>query len=54
MFLFGGYCNQLSRFCNFFVEWKGNALMPSGDSPTLREQSTFPKSINGKILCFNV
>lgn len=37
-----------------FVQWKGNALMPSGDSPTLREQSTFPKSINGKILCLNV
>lgn len=37
-----------------FVEWKGNALMPSDDSPTLREKSTFPKSINGKILCFNV
>lgn len=37
-----------------FVEWKGNALMPSGDSPTLREQSTFPNSINGKTLCFNV
>lgn len=37
-----------------FVEWKGNALMPPGDSPTLREQSTFPKSINGKTLCFNV
>lgn len=53
LFLFGGYCIQLSRFCNF-LEWKGNALMPPGDSPTLRGQSTFPKSINGKTLCFNV
>nr|XP_034335060.1 uncharacterized protein LOC105341179 [Crassostrea gigas] len=36
-----------NRIENRCLKWKGNALMPSGDSPTLREQSTFPKSING-------
>lgn len=32
-----------------FVEWKSNALILLGDFA--KEQSTFPKSLNGMILC---